>query len=75
MAPSSALTQQNLCHFVALATIKRNSRQALPPTFQDVPCPPEVGQQNYGFVSFGLLPSFLCHSKTIVHYKPRFVNW
>ena len=48
------LTQQNLCHFVALATIKRISWQPLPPTSHHIPHRPKVNQQNNGFVAFGL---------------------
>ena len=67
-APYSALTQQNLCYFVAFTwfKIKRSTCD---------PSEPLRSQQNTGFVSFGLLPPPLCAGKSILHYGSRSVNW
>lgn len=72
--PIYALTQQNLCYFVALATESKNSRQFSPPTNVLVCLLSFTGQQNIGFVSFGLLPPFLCPGRTTVHHTAQFVN-
>jgi hypothetical protein len=73
--PSTTLTQQNLCYFVAFAHTAINTGAANSEPSFPVCVSGSVLQQNTGFVSFGLLPSFLCSGKSIVHYVPRFVNW
>lgn len=74
-SPFSALTQQKLCYFVAFALAAINTGAANSEPSFPVCASGSVLQQNTAFVSFVLLPPSLCAGKSILHYKPRFVNW